>query len=416
LLPLSGHIRRKTAYAMLIEKKSLPNSRIELKISVSAHQFRHAFDAEADAAGKDVKVEGFRPGKAPRAKVIERLGRERIEAMAIDHAISEVYQHTLAEEKIVPVAGPNVNVLSLTVPGPDAAETDVAMEFTAEVDVLPEVKIDGYEKLKVKKQADITVADEDVEKVIDELRQQRSNMIATEADATAKNGMWADISFKGSVDGVAREDMNSDHHPIVIGSGNLIPGFEENIVGMKVGEEKTFKITFPTDYHAEGLAGKEAEFTIAVNELKEVVMAPVDEDFAKTFGQKDLAAMRSAIAGNIREEKEEQAKRELEDSVLDELLKVAKFEVPRSLVEQENERLFAESKERFARMRVDWNQYLMQVGKNEDELKAEMADQAEKNVKIGFALGKVIQSEEIKGADGAAMRQAMDRLIEIATK
>ena len=400
---------------MLVKKKNLPNSRLELTISVDAKAFRHAFDAETDAAGNDLKIEGFRPGKAPRTKIIERVGRDRIEVSALDHALSEVYQHVLAEEKIIPVASPSVEVKSFTVPGPDAADDSEVAVFTAEVDVLPEVTIDGYKKLKVKAPKAVELDKEEVQKVLDELRKQRATLVEVADDTKAVKGMWLDIYFKGSVDGVAREDMHTDHHPLVLGEGNLIPGFEEQLEGMKKGEEKTFTITFPKDYHAEALKSKKAEFTVRVNELKDAVLPVGDDEFAKTFGLKNFKEMMETLEKNVMSEKNEAYQRELEEIVLEALIKVAKFEVPQSLIEQERERLFEETKERFGRMQIDWNQYLTETGKTEDMLKDEVKVQAEKNVKIGLALGKVIQEEGIKGSDGQAMRQAMDALIAIST-
>jgi len=400
---------------MLLKKKNLPHSRLELIIKVDAQAFRHAFDAETDTAGADLKIEGFRPGKAPRAKIVDRIGRDRLEVAALDHALSEVYQHTLAENNIIPVEGPKIEVKSFTLPGPDTADDVEVAQFVAEVDVLPEVTIEGYKKIKVKPPKEVVVEEEEKQKVLDELRRQRATLIEAAEGTKAVKGMWLDIYFKGSIDGVAREDMQTDHHPLVLGQGNLIPGFEEELEGMKQGEEKTFKVTFPKDYHAEALRSKKAEFTVRINELKDMVLPVADDEFAKNFGLKNFKDLQETLEKNLKAEKEEGRQRELEELVLEALLKVARFEVPQSLVTQEQARLFEETKERFIRMQVDWNQYLTETGKTEDALREEVKDQAEKNVKIGLALGKVIQAEGIKGSDGQAMRQAMDNLIAIAT-
>jgi trigger factor len=401
---------------MLKSRKDLPNSRVKLTVAATASKYRHAFDTELEAAAKDTKIEGFRPGKAPKAKVLQHVGRPRIEAAALDHAVSDAYYAALQEAKIVPVESPSVEITAFTAPNDDAADDSEVITFTAEVDIVPEVSIKGYEKIKVKQPATEPVKDADIDEVITELRSQRSRLEEAPADKPLEMGMWADISFKGSVGGVQREDIVSPAHPVILGRGQLIPGFEEELVGMKKGEEKKFTITFPKEYHSQELAGKKAEFTVGINETKDIVLPELDDEFATSYGQKTLEGLREMIKNNLEGERKEQQQAKLEESVLDELLKVAKFEVPQSLVEQEIERVIGENKERFERMQVGWQTYLEQVKKTEDDIRQEIRPQAEKNVHIGLAMGKVIQEEGIESKDAQAMRKAMDRLMEIAAK
>lgn len=400
---------------MITDKKSLPNSRLKLTMVANAAQFRHAFAHELEHVRGDVSIPGFRPGKAPDQKVIERVGRQRIEAGAIDHAISDVYFEDLREAKIVPVANPSINVEKYEAIDETTADDKEVLTFTAEVDVLPEVKIDGYKKLRLKKAADKPViADEEVEKVIEYLRKQKATLNEVPKDTELKNEMWADLGYEGEVDGIKRDDMKNEHHPLVIGEGQLIPGFEEQILGMKAGEERIITVTFPKDYHAKELSGKKAQFTVTVHEIKEVVLPEKDEKFAADFGHPSFEKLEAAIRENLHTEKEQETRQKTEEEAIDLLLGVTKVELPQSLVEQEMDRMFEESKERLGKMNFNWETYLSQVGKTSEEIKEEMRPQAERRVNVGLALGKLMEEEGLNDQKDAG-RVAIDRLLEIVS-
>lgn len=399
---------------MLKKRENLKDSRVRLTITSIAKSYTHAFDHVALEAGKTVKITGFRPGKAPVAKVIEKLGRVALESEALDHLISDDYYDTIKAEKLIPTDRPDIKIVEFTAPEKDADDEKIVLTFTAEFDVLPEVKIDGWQKIRVKKAKGTEVKEDEVTRVIDYLRKQKAKVEPADPDAKAEKDMWVDVAYEGSVDGVKRTDMLNKNHPLVIGEGQLIPGFEEELIGMKVGDVKTFKITFPKDYQAKELAGKKAEFTVNINELKNVVLPEIDVEFAKAFGHDTTEALLAAIKDNLVEEKAEQDKSALEEQIIDQFLKIAKFELPASLVEQELERLFADSKARLEKMQFNWDNYLSQTGKTMEQLKEEMTPQAEKNVKVGLALGKLIQEEGL-GESEKAGTLAVERLVEIAT-
>ena len=262
---------------MITTKETLPNSRVKLTFTASHAQFEKALALELESVAKSVKIPGFRPGKAPEAKVIEQVGRRRLEAGAIDRVISLVYSEDMSgQREVIAVANPDrVDVTEFTVAPADATPETVVATFTLEVDVLPDVTIDGYKKIKLEKPAATKVEQDEVDKVVDYLRRQRAAMEDAPEGTKVETGMWVDLSYKGSVDDVPRDDMHNESHPIVVGEGQLIPGFEDHLIGMQAGEIKTFKITFPAEYHSEALQGKEAEFMVTVKELK-VVKLPRD--------------------------------------------------------------------------------------------------------------------------------------------
>lgn len=400
---------------MLTEKKSLPNSRIKLTLTATADQYRHAFDHELEDMKKDVKVPGFRPGQAPAAKALETIGRTRVEAAAIDHMVSHVYGDALTEADINPITGPHIDVESYKIPESGTPDDEVVMTLTVEVDVLPKPEIKGYKDIKVKKPSEAKIEAEEVEKVIDYLRKQRAELKEAKPEAVLAMEMWVEIGYTGSVGGVSREDMKNEHHPLIMGEGQLIPGFEEAIVGMKKGEEKTISLTFPKDYHASELSGKKAEFKVKVHEIKEVNLPGKDKAFAANFGHDSYAKLEEAIKQNIHEEKQVESRQKLEEEILEKLLGLHKFEIPASLVDQEMERMFDDAKKRLDQMGFNWDNYLGQVKKTTEEVREEMRPQAEKNVRTGLLLGRIIEEEKIVDQENAG-RLAIDRLVEIATK
>jgi trigger factor len=400
---------------MVTKKESLPHSRIRLTITATANDFRHAFDEELKAQAPQVNVQGFRPGKAPEAKVLEKIGRARIESGALERVINDTYVTSVREVDISPVDAPHVNIIEYAAPSQDIAAEVVIVTFTAEVDVLPEVKIDGYKKIKLKKLSEPKIESEEVDKIIDYLRKQQAELKDAPEGTELKNEMWADITYEGSIDGVKRTDMANVHHPLIIGEGQLIPGFEDQILGMKVGDTRTINVTFPKDYAAKELAGKKAVFEVTANEIKNVELPAKDDTFASHFGHNTYAELLEAIRKNLHEEKQEESKRSMEEQVLEQLIQLSHFDAPASLVEQELDRMFKESQDRLAKMKFQWDTYLQQVGKTAEEVKEEMRPQAEKNVKIGLSLGKIMEDENIPQGDGAG-RQAVEFLLKQAVQ
>jgi trigger factor len=393
----------------------LPKSRVKLTVTTLASEFFRAFEDELSDISKDVKLQGFRPGKAPRDKVIEHVGRQRIEAGALDRALSMSYQRVLNEENLVPVAAPKVEVTSFTAPAEGVKDDTEVAVFTVEVDIYPEVNVTGYQKLKVKTPPLEKVKDEEVEKVFDYLRKQQGSLKEAEEGATIKKGDWVEIGYEGSVGGVKRTDMANQHHPLIVGEGQLIPGFEEAMVGMKKGEGKTFPISFPKEYHAKELAGKKAEFTVTIHDHREMVLPVLDAAFAKRFGHDTMEELEKAIRGDLEKEKLEQQRSQLENDIVLALLKLIKFEVPDSLVDREADRLKEDAVKQLAQMRITMEQYAEQTGQSMEKINQELREQADRNVRLGIILTEVVKAEGIVEGEGAG-KQAIERLVEIATR
>ncbi len=390
-----------------IEK--LKNSKVKITVSVPATELVKHFNAAFNELAPSVKLAGFRPGKAPRKLIEESLGISRILSHALDNALRENYVSALQAEKMIPVSQPNITISKYPNYGltPDEIKDD--FEFEAEIEVIPEVELGDYSKIKVEKGRPEKAKDEDADKVIEHFQKQRSTF--TDIGRPAQKGDFAEISFEGFQKGVKVDAMSSSHHPVVLGENTLIPGFEDKIIGMKKGDEKKFPIAFSKDYHAKEFADKEAEFQIKLNELKEIKLPDLNDEFAAGFGHKDMADLRRAVKENLEKELGEKYKNELESKVVEKILPLLKAEIPEGLINQEVERMVHEYEHQFKDRGINFETYLKSAKKTLEDLKKEIRNQAEKNVKIGLLLGKIIEDRKIDHHDPEAGRKALDYLV-----
>ena len=396
--------------------KKLPKSKVELDISLTAKELAEFFQKALDKLREKVKVEGFRQGKAPDVLVMERLGRATVEAEALDFAINHSFHQAIHEHNILPINSPNINVKKYQLSNSDQISKDeVNLEYGAEVDIIPEVEVKDYKDIKIKKTSSIQkISKTEIFAVIEHLRKSRARL--NPIDQPLKKDDWAEINFTGSIDHVARDELKSDHFPLIIGETNLIPGFAENLIGLKKDEEKTFSLTFPKDYHKKDLQNKKAEFQVKVLQTQERILPEINEQFLKDHGLKTKDELEKAIEKSLLTEKETQADNEWEQKIIEEVLKRTKAEIPESLIEQETERLLNEMKDRITNIKMDWSSYIAEMKKTETEIKKELQNQAEKNVKIGLSFGKIMKEENIGGEGAEAMRKVMEKLKEYASK
>jgi trigger factor len=288
------------------------------------------------------------------------------------------------------------------------------LEFEVEIVTYPEVKVGDYSKVKVELPKKETVQEEDVKKILENLRKQKATF--KEVNREAKKGDWVEISFEGSLKGVRMDAMTSKNHPLVLGENTLIPGFEDQIVGMKKGEKKTFKIKFPKDYHAKEYAGKEAEFKVELLNLKEVNLPEIDDTFAADFGMKNVDELKKAIENNLQEELHKKYENELEGKVLDKVLPLVKADIPEEMIDKEIERMLTGYQDQLKNMGMEFEAYLNSIKKSVDDIKKDMRPTAEKNIKIGLLLGKIIEEKKWDVNDPEAGKKAIKHLIDTLTK
>jgi len=392
----------------------LPKSRIRLSVPASQEAVQKAVDAAYEALNAQVEIKGFRKGQAPKSKVFESVGLARLRETVLERLLPTIYFEAIQKAKVVPVEGPQVKIDSDAWEKglPEGKATD-GLSFTAEVDILPQVKLTGdYKKIRIaKKKEGQEVADDEVENVLTHVRRQHAQF--KEIDRAVKNGDRIEIEFEGKVVGVIRPEFSSKNFPLILGNQAMQPGFEEKLLGMKKGDTKSFRHPFQLKKDA---GEEEVDFTVTLLKAEEVLLPALDEAFAKKMGHDSLLALRGAVRASLKQNKQDRERRGMEQEVADKLVNSANLEVPQSLIHQEIHRIMDTLKAQATSYGMPWEQYLVQIKKNEADLHNDLKEQAEKTVKFGLILGHIMSHEKIDPKAEHAGRQAMDRLLEYATK
>lgn len=376
---------------------------------------KHVDDLVAQHA-HSIEIKGFRKGKAPKPMIIEKIGIGRIHQETLERALSAGYGHALKEHGFHPISKPAVALKKFTLL-PSGVVSDT-LEYDLTVDLMPDIKLGDYTKIRItdKKllKPDTTVSDAEVEKVLAHLQQQKSTM--TDADTPVAQGHWVEISFDGKIDGVSQEKLKSDHHPLVVGSGAMVPGFEDALVGMKKDEKKEIHITFPKDYFAKDIAGKKADFAVTVHEIKNINLPALDSAFAKEYGHDTLDMLKNAIRDQLETEKKQRASQLLEAAILEKGRTLLTVTIPDGLVHQETDRIIERMKESVEKQGVVFDRYLESIKKTHDDLHKDYEPQARANIEVGLFLGEVMKKEKLDPDDKESMRKVMDKLVAVATK
>lgn len=405
---------------MEIKKEVLPKSKVKLNIKVSSPEMRGFFDRAYKKLAPNVEVKGFRAGSAPRSLTISAIGENRLNSEIVDLALQETYSEAIKKENILPVAPPQVNVKVLKDSTVDTAE----LEYDVEVDVLPEVKVGDYKKIKVNPPAggkldkEIKVTDEEVEHVFSHLQRQRAEF--KDIDRPLKEGDRVEVNFEGFEKSVKLENLSSQHYPVILGSGTLIPDFEKNLVGLKKSDKKEFSIDIPEASSKEKQASPErsrrVDFKVEVLETQEVILPKLDNEFAKNFQKNTLEDLKNAVKDDIILQKKDVQKRNLENEVLDKLVEITKTEIPESLIHQEIERQINDIRSKVAPMGMTFEEYLESLKKTEEEFRKDLEPQAKKMITVGLALGEIVKAEKIDPKNKDAGKIALEKLIEYSIK
>lgn len=385
-----------------VEKQ--PKSQVKLTVELTVEQMQPYLERAAEELSKEHKIEGFRPGKASLGIVVQKLGAHAVWEHAAEHAVRKSFVKAITEHKLKSVGQPSVSITKLAPENP--------FVYIAQVAVLPEVTLNGYKKFSTKPVAAV-LKPEQVDQGIEELR----SMFATEAqaDRPAAIGDKVEVDFNVTVDKVPLENGSSKQHPVMLGSKNFIPGFEEQIVGLKKDDQKTFELQFPKEYHNAQVAGKRAEFSVTVRSVFAVNKPEVNDDFAKKAGTfANLAALRTQIEKNLQAEAQQTEDGKFERALLDELIKRTKFaDLPDLLVDSELSKMLHELQEEVMRQGgIKWEDYLTGIKKNEDELKKEFRPQAERRVKSALIIRTIAERENIQ-VDGAAVEDEVQATLKV---
>jgi trigger factor len=372
---------------MKISLKTLPKSEVEITVEAEAKDLKVARAAAVKQLGQEVKIPGFRAGNIPEDVLVDKVGEGVVHRETLNIALQLLYTEAVKEKDVKVISRPEVKI-----------ESEEPFKFTAKVAVLPEVKIGEYKKIKLKKEV-AKVEQKEIEAVIADIK--KNNSVASEVkDRAAKKGDKVEIDFAGETpDGVKLDNTASKNHPLVLGEGNFIPGFEEGVVGMKVGEEKTHPVKFPADYHAKQLAGADVHFKIKLNRIEELNPPTLDDTFAlKVSGGRKTkwAEVEKDIEEYLKSQKENAAIQKLEQQLIDELSKISEVEIPESLITEEVEYMLHDFKHRLADGGMKWEDYLKNTKKEEAAVKKEMSVEAEKRVKVRLILDKLVEVEQVE--------------------
>lgn len=364
-------------------------NKYELEVKVDKETFAAATVKAYKKQVKNINIPGFRKGKAPK-HIIERMYGKGV---FYDDAIEETYPSALADATVeAELKAVSVDDLSVDEVGEDG------YSFKAKITAAPELTVDGYKGIEVEKLS-TEVTDELVEEELQAVRERNGRMVTVE-DRAAENGDTTVIDFEGFVDGEAFEGGKSENYNLRLGDGNFIPGFEEAIVGHKTGEEFTIDVTFPEDYNAENLAGKEAQFKIKLHEIKTKELPEVDDEFVKDVSEKDtLEEYKEELKEKVAKRLEEQAEKDFDDKLTEALEKLAVEEIPEAMYNNEVRDMLNEFDMRLRSQGMDLQTYMKYTGMDQGAIEATYKPQAEKRVKIRLVLEAIARQEKIEVSD-----------------
>ncbi len=368
-----------------IEKTENANE-LKLSFEVEAAKFDEAIKTVYNKSAKYFSIPGFRKGKAPMAIVEKYYGDEIFYEDAFNEVVPEIYEKELKENNIEAVSKPDLDVVQIG-KGQD-------LKFTAVVQIKPEVKLGKYKGIALKK-IEYNVSDDDIDHELGHMAERNARIVLVE-DRPVENKDITVIDFEGSVDGVKFEGGKAEGHELEIGSGSFIPGFEEQIIGMKVDEEKDIKVKFPDDYFSEDLKGKEAVFHVKLHEIKKKELPEINDDFAKDASEfETLAELKNSIKEKLEEDNKSRAKYETEEEAIKAVCKETEIDIPSGMVETELDNMVKDVETRLSYQGMNMEMYLQMIGKTMEDFRKEGEEQAKEAVKTRLVLEQIVKEENI---------------------
>ena len=368
--------------------EKLEKSRVALTIEVGAEEFEAAVAKAYLKARKQIRVPGFRPGKAPRKMIEKMYGAGVFYSDAVDVALPEAYTQAVGSSGLDVIGYPDVEIVGEV--------TADGFTFKATVAVYPEVKLGAYKGVSAEKE-EVKVTADDVKARLDEMVERNARLVSV--DRKAKLGDIAVIDFEGFDNGTAFEGGKGENYELELGSGSFVPGFEDQIIGMKAGEEKDINITFPEDYHKD-LAGKAVVFHVKANEIKAKEMPKADDEFAKDVSEFDtIKELKDSIKKEITEEREKAAKFAYENALMEKVADGIECDIPEVLIEEQCRRFLDEFKQRLESQGIPYDQYCKMMNMDEAKFLADGREPAEKQVKLDLAMAEIMKVEKIEVSD-----------------
>lgn len=387
---------------MEVKQERLEDNKVRLDVEVDIDEVNKALEQAYKKVRKEVSLPGFRKGKVPRKVLEANYGKEVLHKDALDILIPANYQKALEETDIEPISEPEFEDFYI-------AEDEPAT-FTAVVEVKPEVELGEYTGYDVERE-EVEVTEEDIMAILNRQREEKSQLVSVDRDEV-QEGDHVIIDFEGFVDGEAFPGGSAEEFTLEIGSGQFIPGFEDQLIGKEVSDEPyEVEVTFPEDYQAEDLAGQEAVFEVTIKEIKVKELPELDDEFAKDVSDFDtLEEFKEDIENRLKEQKENQANRNLENEIIEKISEAAEVEVSEQLIENELDQMMQQMAQNLQQQGIDMEDYFKYMGSSQDEWREENRDQAAARAKNNLVLEAIAEKEEIEVSD----EEINDKLKEIA--
>lgn len=375
---------------MSVQVDNLEKNMAKLTIEVGAEEVEKALEAAYKKSKSKMNIPGFRKGKVPRAIIEKMYGPSVFYEDAVNVMLPDAYADAAEESKLDIVSQPEIDIVQI--------EKGKPFIFTAQVAVKPEVTLGEYKGIEIEK-VDVEVTDEEIDAEINKERESNARTITIE-DRAVENGDMTVIDFEGFCDGVAFEGGKGEDYPLTIGSGAFIPGFEEQVIGAKIGEEITIDVTFPKEYQAKELAGKPAQFKVTVKEIKVKELPELDDEFAKDVSEFDtLEEYRADVKKNLEEQKEKEADGKREDAAIEKVIENAQMEIPEPMIETQTRQLAEDFTRRISQQGLSIEQYFQFTGLTPEKFLEQMKPQALKRIQSRLVLEKIAEVENIEVSD-----------------
>ncbi|MGF7086945.1 trigger factor [Kroppenstedtia sanguinis] len=366
------------------------NNRGVLTVEVDEEKLGEALNQAFKKVVKDVNLPGFRKGKVPRPIFEKRFGVEALYQDAVEILVPEAYQSAVEETGIEPVDQPEIDIEQL--------EKGTPFIFKATVTVKPEVKLGDYKGLEVPEK-DFSVTEEDVEAELKRMQERQGQLNPVE-EGTVEEKDRVTLDFEGFVDGESFEGGKAEGYTLEVGSGQFIPGFEEQLIGLKPEEEKEVQVTFPEEYHAEELAGKEAVFHVKVHEIKRLELPQLDDEFAQDVSELDtLDELKKDIENKLREQKSKEEENYKRNSLVEKASELAEIDLPDVMVEHEIDHMLQHFEQQLQMQGINLDQYVQFTGQEKSELREQFKEDAEKKVRANLVLEAIAAQENVEVSD-----------------
>ena len=371
-------------------EKTENNNELKLEFTIEANKFDEGMKKVYAKTAKYINIPGFRKGKAPMTVVEKHYGPEVFYEDTFNEIVPEEYEKELKENGIEAVSKPNIEVKQIG-KGQD-------LIFTAIIQTKPEVKLGKYKGIQIKK-VEYNVSDEDINHELGHMAERNSRLVNVE-DRPVEDGDITVIDFEGFVDGKAFEGGKAENHELTIGSKTFIPGFEDQIIGMKIDEEKDINVKFPEEYFSEELKGKDATFKVKLHEIKKKELPELNDDFAKDASEFDtLEELKASIKEKLEHENMHKAEYEMQDAAVKAIVEAAEVEIPSGMVETEIDNMVKDMEARLSYQGVKLDQYLQMVGKSMEDFRKEHEENAKTSVKTRLVLETIVKAENIEASE-----------------